>query len=147
MKAEIRRFQKQDIGRVMSLWLEGNTQAHGFIEKNYWSRHFDEVKKAICKAEVYLYEEDGRIQGFIGVTDGYIAGLFVASNLQSRGIGRQLLNYIKKAHPELTLHVYRKNERAVKFYQREHFIIQAEGLDDNTGEEELLMVWKPCREA
>lgn len=39
--------------------------------------------------------------------------------------------------------VYQKNARAVKFYLREGFVVQREGRDENTGEAEYEMVWKP----
>ena len=42
----------------------------------------------------------------------------------------------------MTLHVYQKNKRAISFYQREAFVIQSEGLDEDTGEKEFLMVWR-----
>jgi putative acetyltransferase len=42
----------------------------------------------------------------------------------------------------LYLSVYKKNKRAVKFYQRESFKILSEKIDKNTGEAEFLMYWK-----
>ena len=42
----------------------------------------------------------------------------------------------------LQLNEYQKNARAISFYQREGFIIQCEGLDEDTGEKEYTMLWK-----
>lgn len=53
-----------------------------------------------------------------------------------------MLNYAKSIKTELSLSVYQKNERAIKFYQRESFIIEAEKIDENTGEQEFLMLWE-----
>jgi len=39
------------------------------------------------------------------------------------------------------LEAYRKNVGAVRFYQREGFTIQAEDLDEPTGEMEYSMQW------
>lgn len=61
---------------------------------------------------------------------------------QSHGIGRQLLDYVKRQKNCLHLHVYCKNTRAVRFYQREHFHIRCEDIDRQTGEKELLMTWQ-----
>lgn len=61
---------------------------------------------------------------------------------QSQGIGRHLLEYVKTVKDHLTLQVYQKNRRAVKFYQREGFLVQDEHVDENTGEKELLMLWR-----
>ena len=41
----IRNYQKEDIGILMNIWLQGNIDAHYFIEKNYWQDHYDEVKR------------------------------------------------------------------------------------------------------
>ena len=62
--------------------------------------------------------------------------------MQSKGIGKQLLNHVKKVKSTLRLSVYQKNEKAIKFYLREKFSIQSEKVDDNTGEKEFIMVWK-----
>ena len=42
----------------------------------------------------------------------------------------------------LTLHVYRQNPRAAAFYRREGFAVAAEGIDPDTGQPELTMVWR-----
>ena len=72
----------------------------------------------------------------------YIAGIFVKKEARSKGIGTQLLNYVKNIKPALSLNVYQKNTRAIAFYQREHFIIQSENIDTDTNENELTMVWE-----
>lgn len=41
---------------------------------------------------------------------------------------------------ELSLNVYKKNVRAVKFYQREKFSIHNESIDKNTQEKEYVMI-------
>ncbi len=61
---------------------------------------------------------------------------------QSKGIGKQLLDYVKEQNSTLTLHVYQKNIRAVSFYQREQFSVQSEGIDADTNENEFTMVWR-----
>ena len=66
----------------------------------------------------------------------YIEGIFVSDEMQSCGIGKLLLDYIKDKKVSLRLNVYQKNARAISFYQREGFIIQCEGLDEATGEKE-----------
>ena len=63
-----------------------------------------------------------------------LRGFFVREAAQSKGIGKQLLNSAKAARPHLSLRVYRKNTRAINFYQREGFVIQSEGVDEETHE-------------
>lgn len=94
------------------------------------------------QAELFIYEEDEELQGFVGVIDNYIAGIFVSKNIQSKGIGKSLLDHVKTLRNELSLSVYKKNERAVKFYIREGFVIKEQKVDENTSEIEYLMLWK-----
>lgn len=138
----IRKFEKNDIDRVAELWLETNICAHDFISEMYWKDNFDRVKELFLQAEIYVYEDAHDIQGFVGLDGNYIAGIFVSEKMQSGGIGRQLLDYVKSIRKSLSLKVYRKNIRAVKFYQREKFQIQNEGTDADTGEKEYLMTWR-----
>lgn len=88
-----------------------------------------------------MYEHDGEIQGFIGLSDAYVEGLFVLDEMQSQGIGKTLLDYAKGQKDELFLNVYQKNKRAISFYRREGFEIQHSGLDEATEEKEYAMEW------
>lgn len=137
----VRDFQTKDLNRIMELWLETNIQAHDFIKKGYWQDHFDEVMEILPKATVYVYEDNESIEGFIGLMNNYIAGIFISKDNQSRGIGRQLLHHVKENHNELSLKVYEKNQRAVNFYLREGFLVTEKQVDRENGEVEYEMVW------
>ena len=138
----IRKLQKADLNDVAYLWLDTNLKAHNFISAEYWNTNFEFVKEMLPQAEVYVYENDKKIQGFIGLNGEYIEGIFVAVEMQSRGIGKLLLDYIKNKKVRLRLNVYQKNTRALSFYQREEFNIQCEGFDGATGEKEYPMLWQ-----
>lgn len=138
----IRKLQKSDINRVAEIWLDTNLKAHDFISEQYWRGNFDMVKEMFPQAEVYVYESDGKVQGFIGLDGEYIKGIFVSDEMQSQGIGKALLDHAKSRKSELQLNVYRKNTRAIRFYQREGFSVRSEGLDEAVGEKDFLMVWK-----
>ena len=138
----IRKLQKVDLNKVADIWLKTNLKAHFFISEQYWMGNYEFVKEMLPQAEVYVYEKDKRIQGFVGVRDEYIEGIFVSGKMQSHGIGKALLDYIKDKKARLQLNVYQKNIRAMSFYQREGFTIQSEQLDEFTGEKEYVMNWK-----
>ena len=100
------------------------------------------VLEMMSQYEVYVFEADKMIQGFVGLNAEYIEGIFVSDEMQSCGIGKLLLDYVKDKKVSLRLNVYQKNARAISFYQREGFIIQCEDLDEDTGEKEYTMLWK-----
>ena len=138
----IRKLQKADINRAADIWLKTNLKAHFFIPEQYWISNYEFVKEMLPQAEVYVYEDDKMIQGFIGVSDEYIEGIFVSDEMQSCGIGKMLLDYIKDKKDRLQLKVYQKNVRAMSFYQREGFTIQSEEMDEFTREKEYVMKWE-----
>ena len=139
----IRKFETQDLDAVMQIWLHGNLDAHPFIPASFWEAHFEMVRDRLPQAELYVHEnEDTRqIDGFIGLTENHIEGIFVAKSARSKGIGRALLEYAKSRKPCLTLSVYQKNEQALAFYRREQFVVQSEGIDEDTNEAEIQMLW------
>ena len=138
----IRELRKADINKVADIWLDTNIKAHYFIPAQYWKRNFDLVKELLLQATVYVYEDKQEIQVFIGLSDEYIEGVFVSAEMQSQGIGKILLNYVKEKRNTLFLNVYQKNTRAISFYQREGFEIRCNGIDEATGERDYVMVWQ-----
>lgn len=139
----IRKFKKNDLPAVMQIWLDTNIKAHDFIPKEYWENNYEIVKEILPDAEIYVHVDDtaGFVDGFIGLTDNYIAGIFVKEDKQSKGIGKQLLNYVKNIKPNISLNTYQKNTKAVRFYKREQFQIVSESVDDITNEKEFIMEW------
>ena len=104
----IRKLLNGDIDRVADIWLKTNLKAHYFISNQYWKSNYELVKQMMSQSEVYVFEVDKMVQGFVGLNDEYIEGIFFFVVMQSCGIGN----------------------RAISFYQREGFIIQCEGLDE-----------------
>ena len=138
----IRKLLNGDIDRVADIWLKTNLKAHYFISNQYWKSNYELVKEMMSQSEVYVFEADKMIQGFVGLNDEYIEGIFVSDEMQSCGIGKMLLDYIKDKKDRLQLKVYQKNVRAMSFYQREGFTIQSEEMDEFTREKEYVMNWE-----
>ena len=139
----IRKFESRDLDAVMQIWLQANLDAHVFIPASFWEAHFEMVRDLLPQAELYVHEDAGtrQIDGFIGLTENHIEGIFVVKSARSKGIGKALLGYAKSRKPRLTLSVYQKNERALAFYRREQFTVQSEGIDEDTNEAEIQMHW------
>ncbi|MBC8570923.1 GNAT family N-acetyltransferase [Zongyangia hominis] len=129
--------------RVLNIWLEGNLQAHPFLPASYWRGHREAVGLALQEAQVFVYEEEGELLGFLGLAEGnYIAGIFVAQGSRGRGVGARLLAELKSRYAVLRLHVYEKNERAVAFYRRQGFFETGREVEPDTGEREIAMEWR-----
>lgn len=138
----LRPFRPTDLSAVMALWLSGNQDAHPFVPPAYWRDHSAQVAQQLPQAEVWVWEAQGTLLAFAGMTGDYLAGLFVDRAHRSAGLGKALLDHLKTRHPTITLQVYQKNHRAAAFYRREGFTCQAQGTDPGTGEAEWTMVWQ-----
>lgn len=141
----IREYQKDDLDVILDLWLDTNRTVHDFIPSDYWENCYGMVKKMLPESTVYVCEEEGTIRGFVGLTDNYVAGLFVDKTCRSKGVGKALLNYAKERNDTLFLYVYKENSRAVKFYLREGFSAFNERPDENTGHTQIRMEWEKGR--
>ncbi|MBP3458181.1 MAG: GNAT family N-acetyltransferase [Lachnospiraceae bacterium] len=142
----IRKFNDFDLKRVMRIWYDGNLEAHDFINKEYWDRNFGYVKRALPEAEVYVYEINGFVAGFVGVDEGYIAGLFVDREYRGMGIGTKLMDYIKEKYDFFTLHVFENNYGAVTFYENRGLLKKEESVNEDLGEVEYLMYYRRKKE-
>ena len=142
----IRNFNDFDLKRVMRIWYEGNLEAHDFVDKNYWEKNFGFVKRSLPESEVYVYEIDGYVVGFVGIDEGYIAGLFVDKEYRGVGIGTKLIEYVKELYDFFTLHVFENNYGAVTFYENRGLIKKEESIHEDLGEVEYLMYYRRKKE-
>ncbi len=137
----IREFEIKDIDAIMNIWKKENIRAHSFIPKEYWESNYDFVKEILPNAEVYVEFVKDKVVGFIGIIDNHIEGIFVDHHHQGNGVGTALLHEAKTSKYHLILHVYKQNANAIRFYQKNDFVITEEHNDENTGEIECTMNW------
>ncbi len=137
----IRISTNNDIDRIMQIWLDTNISVHKYIPQEYWTSNAKYVKEAIQEAEVYVYEDNKEIKGFIGINKGHIEGIFVEEKYRNQGIGKELIAYCKNKYNKLTLEVYKKNTKAINFYEREQFKLIKEDIEAANNEVEILMEW------
>jgi len=136
----IKKFDISKLDDVMAIWLETNINAHSFIPEEYWIKNFDMVKQMLPSADIYVYEENNIIKGFIGIVEqNYIAGIFVKKEYQKEGIGQKLIDHCKSRYPYLLLDVFTKNKRAINFYDKNNFIVVDERVHEDTKEMEYTM--------
>lgn len=141
----IRRLNDNNIDAVMQIWKEENIKAHNFIPKEYWEEKFNYVKSILPSAEIYVYIDKNTIEGFIGINNNYIEGIFIKEINQNKGIGTALLEKVKQLKPKLILNVYEKNKKAIKFYEKNGFKIIEKNTDKETNEKEYTMIWEKTK--
>ncbi|PFZ09480.1 GNAT family N-acetyltransferase [Bacillus pseudomycoides] len=139
----IRLNKKTEVNKLLEIWYEGSVIAHDFIDKDYWKSQRTEMKeKYLPMSETYVISNEDDIVGFVSMVDNYLAALFIDVKHQGEGYGKELLNFIKRQEDNIKLKVYKKNNNAVTFYLGNGFVVKEESLDEQTAEEEFLMVWE-----
>ena len=140
----IRKWESDNAGPLLSLWLESTTEAHPFISASYWEENEGMVRDVyLPAAETWVWEEDGMPRGFISVMQSqFVGALFVSTDFIGRGIGRALLHHVQQRFPYLSLEVYQKNVRAVNFYHAQGFRIEDSAWQDDTQHPTSIMSWQ-----
>ena len=137
----IRQLQNKDIDKIMEIWLESTIDAHKFISKEYWNENYNIViDMYIPMSKTFVYEDNDDIRGFISVINNdFIGALFVEKNYQGQGIGKSLIDYAKNLYDNLSLAVYKENEKALEFYKKMEFKIISENINEDTNCVEYIM--------
>lgn len=138
----IKNMVNKDLDRIMDIWLESTIKAHDFIPKEYWHNSYNIVKNVyIPMAKTFVYEDDKCIKGFISIINNeFIGALFVATDYQGSGIGKELINYAIDRYKKLNLAVYKDNKKSVEFYINRGFKIVKEQINEDSGYGEYIMV-------
>ena len=58
----IRKWESDNAGPLLRLWLESTTEAHPFISASYWKENEGMVRDVyLPAAETWVWEEDGTL--------------------------------------------------------------------------------------
>jgi ribosomal protein S18 acetylase RimI-like enzyme len=100
----------------------------------------------VASREVWVWEDDGRIDGFAALDGDELTQIYVEPEAHGRGIGSALLDEAKRRRPAgFELWVFQQNENARRFYAHRGFEVVRE--TDGSGNEErspdALLAWRP----
>jgi len=70
--------------------------------------------KYLPLAENLVFEEEGKVAGFISLVGERVCALFVAPEMQGKGISGALLGHAMILKGNLSFKVYRENENALR---------------------------------
>jgi ribosomal protein S18 acetylase RimI-like enzyme len=148
IKAMIRRHRPDDVDAIAELYersfatLTFLPTLHTLEEHRAW---FGQV---VDQREMWVWEEEGAILGFIVLGDTTVDYLYVEPEMTGRGIGSALLDHAKEWRPGgFSLWTFQQNEGARRFYERHG--LRVIRLTDGEGNEEktpdALYAWGPVR--
>lgn len=142
-KKMIEAKKEKDLDKIVDIWLHSNLKAHHFIPKKYWYENLEAMKKIyIPKSKTYVYRQKEEVKAFISlINQNLIAALFVDVSCQNQSIGTQLIDFCKKQHTSLLLHVYCENKKSITFYKKCGFTIIKQQPTQLEGHSEYVMQW------
>ena len=136
----IRKHKETDLEAILEVWHQASTLAHPFLDEAFVEKATKAMREIyIPGSETWVYEENGIIIGFIGMMGNEIGGLFVLPHHHSKGVGRQLVEFIRESYEELEVEVFKQNKIGRAFYDKYGFKIIKEELHEESGEEILRM--------
>lgn len=130
----IRPYAPRDLDEVLGVWQASASLVYSFWPPERFQRERLEIAGTHLEAaETHVFEQDGRVIGFISMLDDEVGGLFVAPGSQAQGVGRALLDHVRASRDRLELEVFEKNHAARGFYRAYGF----EEVDSRVDEEGL----------
>jgi putative acetyltransferase len=143
----IRRYAAaSDRDRVLAIWLAASRTGHPFLTEADLAAQRRLVRDVYLEqSETWVAVDDGAIQGFIGLLDSFIGGLFVDPARHGRGVGSTLVHHAAALKGTLTVDVYAANTGALAFYARLGFTpIGRREADDEGRPLQLVQLRRPA---
>lgn len=127
----IRKGTPDDTAEVIGVWEKAVAETHHFLTDDDFRQIAGQMPGYLAAVELFVWEQEGKITGFTGVSEGKIDMLFVAE--RGKGIGRQLLEYAINQCGAYLLDVNEQNSRAIGFYEKYGFVATGRSATDSGG--------------
>ncbi|MDR1082076.1 MAG: GNAT family N-acetyltransferase [Deltaproteobacteria bacterium] len=126
---------EQTITRLLDIWESAVKNTHAFLSDCDIAQIKPEVWQALQSVKLlYGYcDDEGILQGFIGIADNKIEMLFIDGNARGQGIGKRLLNYTVNNLGAMFVDVNEQNELGVAFYKHLGFHVIGRSEYDEQG--------------
>lgn len=127
----------------MTVWLRSSSLAHPFLNAEFVQKVESDMRNLyIPNSETVVFQEGEIVVGFISMIGNEIGGLFVLPDHHAKGIGTQLVNFIRKDFEELVVEVFEKNSIGRRFYDKMGFQLLNQYTHEETGNEVLRLKMK-----
>ena len=144
----LRPYAAADEDAAIELWRRTWQLAYPRINFNervdWWRQRWRH--ELVPAATITVAETDEGMVGFVTVDPRTfdLDQLVVAPEAWGQGVAASLLAEAKRISPAgLDLHVNTDNLRAIRFYERQGFIISGEALNWRSGAQVHKMIWRP----
>jgi putative acetyltransferase len=144
----LRRYRPADEDAAVELWRRTWQVAYPSIDFSarleWWRQRWR--NELVPVAIITVAEAQDRMIGFVTVDPGSLEldQIVVAAEAWGSGVASALLGEAKRISPNgLDLHVNKDNARAIRFYQKQGFVISGEAMNWRSGAPVHKMSWRP----
>lgn len=118
----IREYRDADLDQLLEVWYRASEVAHPFLTEEFLAAERENIRKVhMPKAKTWVYEDAGKVVGFIALIGNEVGAIFVSPDMHGRGIGRALMDLARDRHDTLELDVFEANSIGRSFYERYGF--------------------------
>jgi len=138
----------QDAHRVAEIFYSARAEMRYLPRIHSSEETYQFFSKLIHDGNIPVCKVGDEIVGFMELENGWLHHLYIAPQFQNKGFGTMMLDYAKRKSPQgIKLWVFEDNKNAIRFYEREGFIlVKKRNIDETTNEENLpdrLYEWRP----
>ncbi len=144
----IRKATRNDLSRVAEIFVFNNRinyfpifgdEGYSFGELQVVSVIENYFVKPETLNNLFVYDENGIVKGFVCVRDAEIINLYVDPFFQKCGIGAHLVDFAVREFDANGLWALQKNVRAISFYEKHGFhVTETKKFEEGTTE---YLVW------
>lgn len=130
----IRKYRDQDLNDLLDAWADASEIAHPFLTQDFLASERENIPKLyLPNAETWVFEDEGRVVGFVALLGNEVGAIFVHPSHQRRGVGKLLMDKAKGIRGELIVEVFKANSIGRAFYAKYGFETIAEKIHEQTG--------------
>lgn len=134
----IREYRDADLDQLLDVWFQASEVAHPFLTEEFMAAERENIRNVhIPKANTWVYEDAGRVVGFIALIGNEVGAIFVSPEVQGRGFGQALMDLARDRHDTLELDVFEANPIGCAFYEKYGFIQIGQSIHQESGQPTL----------
>lgn len=140
----LKKLKIDDIDYMMQFWKEEILKSDSHQKNKIITDEYTNTRKKFIEniSSTIVYTEEGRIEGFISIDKSKnIWMIIVREEIRREGIGKILIESVKKENNKLTVCIDRKNEIAQKFFTNMGFKKVAEHNKESDNNKNLIYNW------
>ena len=129
--------------QTVKMWRDSKEQALGQKEIHSFKNHVYFLNNILHRYFLIdLAIMDKKVVGMIAYNEREITQLYIHTDYQNIGLGKQLLNKVKlQSCGRLTLYTFEANKKAQRFYEKHGFEIIGRGHENEENSPDLLYEW------